>query len=72
MEWLIYVAVIAIVVGDMIAAQHINNIRKGLDLTQEEGRARDKKLRLVIGAALAYSLVICAILIFYVKPNFTS
>ncbi len=72
MEWLIYAAVIAIVVGDMIAVQHINKTRKSLDLSQEDGRARDKKLRIVMGAALAYSLVICAILIFYVKPMLIS
>lgn len=70
MDWVVYVLVSALVVGDVIAAQVINKKRLALDLTTEAGRAQDKKLRLVITVILGYSVVLAGILLVLLKPYF--
>jgi hypothetical protein len=72
MEWIVYMMVAGIVFGDVLSAQYINKQRKKLDLATEEGRARDKKLRLVIAAVLGYSFVVSVLLLVFLKPLFTS
>ena len=68
MEYVIYVVLAIILVGDLVAAHFINKKRCGLDLAKPEDAAKEKKLRMIILALHVECVAMAAIVLLVVKP----